>query len=324
MAPTLEELFSDDRLPSSSRTQFLTTLLKSSKKAVTDRICRLVNSFSADFVYGVSGELTSKHYLLAHGLHCITGNKETVQITNRLGHCVSYDTVLDIETAQAQKAVTLRNNADTSVLPLQPKSDEETVLTVFWAENFDRNVDKETGGGTINMTTTMAFQESSIGAARTECKFSVPKTKSQTVTLNFDEHNIVFYDKQELNILRDFSFKFFTWLYLRYCNRFEQIYLNLSGMLLRLRQKQFNMQSITVSKTVETYHNKSRSILQQKSPILRQYIHTSSISKCFQRKWTCHTSMLLWMLGPPLMLTSCYGNTPNSFPMLFSMLGIFI
>ena len=117
------------------------------------------------------------------------------------------------------------NNADTSVLPLQPKSDEETVLTVFWADNFDKNVDKETGGGAINMTTIMAFQESSIGAVRVECKVSVPKTKPRTVTLNFDKHNIVFYDKQEPNItsfervenesncsLHEFSCKFLTWL----------------------------------------------------------------------------------------------------------------
>ena len=49
---------------------------------MTDCIRRLVDSFSADFVYGVSGELTSKRYLIAHGLHCITGKKEAVQIMN--------------------------------------------------------------------------------------------------------------------------------------------------------------------------------------------------------------------------------------------------
>ena len=126
-------------MPSPSTTLFLTTLLKSSKKAATDCIRRMVDPFSADFIYGVNGELTSKHYLLAHGLHCITGNKETVQTTKRLGHCRPYDIVLDIEIKQEQKAVTLINNADTFVLPLQPKSYEETVLTVFWADNFDKN-----------------------------------------------------------------------------------------------------------------------------------------------------------------------------------------
>ena len=74
----------------------------------------------------------------------MTGNKEIMQTTNRLGHCGSYGTVLNIKTTKAQKAWTLMNNADTSVLPLQPKSDEKA-LTAFWAGNFDRNVSKKTG-----------------------------------------------------------------------------------------------------------------------------------------------------------------------------------
>ena len=67
--PTLEELLSEKRLPPPSTILFLTTLLKSPKHAATDRIRRLVDSFAADFVHGVSRELTSKHFLLAHGLH---------------------------------------------------------------------------------------------------------------------------------------------------------------------------------------------------------------------------------------------------------------
>ena len=96
----------------------------------------------------------------------MTGNKEIMQPTNPLGHCGSYGTVLNIKTAQAQKALTLMNNADTSVLPLQPKSDEETVLTAFWADNFDKSVSKKTEGEAINMTTTMVLQESSVGTIR--------------------------------------------------------------------------------------------------------------------------------------------------------------
>ena len=67
-------------------------------------------------------------------------------------------------------------------------------------KNFNKNVDKETGGGAINMTTIMACQESSIDTARADCKVNIPKTKSRAVTLNFDKYNIVFYDKQEPNI----------------------------------------------------------------------------------------------------------------------------
>ena len=103
----------------------------------------------------------------AIGLHYMTGNKETVQIPNRLGHCGWYDTALDTETVQAQKSWILMNNDGTSVLPLELKSDEETVLNVFWADNFRKNIDKEKEERkkvAINMTIIMVFQESSIGA----------------------------------------------------------------------------------------------------------------------------------------------------------------
>lgn len=85
--------------------------------------------------------MTSKHYLLVRGLHCLTGNKETVQITNQLCRCESYNAVLEIEIAQGQKTVALLENADTSVLPMQTKSSVKKVLTVIWVDNFDQNVD---------------------------------------------------------------------------------------------------------------------------------------------------------------------------------------
>ena len=195
--PRLEELLCEERLPPT--VLFLNTLLKSPKHAVTDRIRRLINSFSADFVYGVSGGkvLTGKHFLFVHGLHAITRNKEIVKIANRLGHCVTYDNLLDIQSAHAQKAVKLMNDNHISVLPLQQKSDEDSVLTVFWADNFDKNVDKEVGGGAINMTTIMAFQENSDGAVSADRKISVPKNRTRKVTVDFVKHDVVFYNKQE-------------------------------------------------------------------------------------------------------------------------------
>ena len=49
---------------------------------------------------------------------------------------MSYDRVLDIETAQAQKAQQLANEA--SYLPLTPAQPEDSVTTFFWVDNFDR------------------------------------------------------------------------------------------------------------------------------------------------------------------------------------------
>ena len=48
--------------------------------------------------------VTPKHYLFGLSLHDMTGQTKTVQIANRLGHSITYDEVLNIETVQANKA----------------------------------------------------------------------------------------------------------------------------------------------------------------------------------------------------------------------------
>ena len=54
-----------------------------------------------------------------------------------MGHCISYPLIFDIETghakvAQQKSAQSLKS----AQLPMQPK-ENEMVLTVFWADNFD-------------------------------------------------------------------------------------------------------------------------------------------------------------------------------------------
>ena len=46
-------------------------------------------------------------------------------------------------------------------LTLKPKMDDDVVLTYFWVDNFDINVDTPTGGGAMNSTHLLAFQEES-------------------------------------------------------------------------------------------------------------------------------------------------------------------
>ena len=69
---------------------------------------------------------------------------------------MSYDHILDIETAQAQKAQQLANEA--SHLPLTPAQPEDSVTTFFWVDHFDKNIEAESGGCAVNITTMMAFQ----------------------------------------------------------------------------------------------------------------------------------------------------------------------
>ena len=57
----------------------------------------------------------------------MTGQRKIVQITNRLGHSVFYDKVLDIEIAYAQKAQKTIE-----------RSEDNSVTTFFRADNFDK------------------------------------------------------------------------------------------------------------------------------------------------------------------------------------------
>ena len=89
-----------------------------------------------------------------------------------------------------QKAVKLMNDFNVLVSPLQLRSNEDTVLRIFRANNFDENLEKETGGGAVKMTTIMAFQEISDHAVSTEHKISIPKIWSRNVNVDFGKHDI--------------------------------------------------------------------------------------------------------------------------------------
>ena len=70
---------------------------------------------------------------------------------------------------------TLSNSFLNSILPLKPASLTDKVLTIFWAENFNKALDKDIGGGAIDITTMMAFQENLEGAITV----NLTKTKSK-------------------------------------------------------------------------------------------------------------------------------------------------
>ena len=62
--------------------------------------------------------LTLKHYLLGLGIHSKTETKDPIVVLSRLGHSITYEKVLEIETAQAE--VAHKFNSNSSLLPTQP------------------------------------------------------------------------------------------------------------------------------------------------------------------------------------------------------------
>ena len=55
-----------------------------------------------------------------------------------MGYSISYDKVLDIETAYAPKAHKTIENSEHSILPLKSATASASVTTFFGADNFDR------------------------------------------------------------------------------------------------------------------------------------------------------------------------------------------
>jgi hypothetical protein len=259
--PTLEELNSNERNPPPLLIKFLQHLLKSSEKHSTIRsenITRIISSYAADIIHGVTrGKfVTAKHYLLALGLHNLTGSRKVIDINNRLGHCISYNKTCEIETALAEKAqqLSLGNNA----LSLQPLNESDIVLTYFWVDNFDMLVDKQSGGGSINTTHLMAFQELNSESVERNETLAIPYSKDRTVNpvskkvitpfVNKRKEPPLFSsEKTQLTDLNNINDKYFVWLWLRKQNQFDQVLPNFPGWLLQHRK------NANLKKTITTY-----------------------------------------------------------------------
>ena len=262
--PCPEELLKEERKPPESILTFLLQLLQPNRPdrqsdAASERILRLIDSYAADIVHGVTkGKVfTAKHVLLSLGLHNLTGNKQIVEIVNKLGHGISYNLTCEIETAQAERAQMLSQSL--SLLSLNPVGGE-TVLTIFWVDNFDTNVDRTAGGGAINTTHLVAFQEKQNEDSSEKENISITRSKRRKIdVIEFEIKNLSKMDvKKEPKLFRDrietdlkeekvFDQRYFIWCCIRKLNASDQTVSSLSGWL--LKQRQFTK----VTQTVLTY-----------------------------------------------------------------------
>jgi hypothetical protein len=146
-----------------------------------DTANRLIQSYSSDLIHGVTcgKTITAKHFLLGLGLHNLTGQKVPIQIVNHLGHCIDYNLVREIETAQAEKADCIAKGS--GALPIQPMSSSHSVLTYFWVDNFDMNLETNTGHGAIYSTHMVAFQEESPLTIKQSNEIQFLRTKHRSL-----------------------------------------------------------------------------------------------------------------------------------------------
>ena len=160
------------------------------RKSPPENLVRLVNSFAQDITPAVSRrkKIQYKQLILRQGLHNLTGSRKVINILHKLGYCMSYNTVCEIETAQTECALEASKLND--ILALKPILLDQTVFTYFWADNFNIKVDRIGGGGSINATHLMAFQEH-----QSHCQSNI-----NTITVPRKMNRVLFYEDVSLEV----------------------------------------------------------------------------------------------------------------------------
>ena len=140
----------------------------------------------------------------------------------------------EVETAFAVKAQQLLSNF---FLPLRSSNEYDYVLTVFWVDNFDIKVEKQTGSTSVNTTHIIALQERSEINLQENRGAPLPRSRKRKLegetNKNQDREIFVnskieppistgeFSDPTEEHI-HAILLRYFLWLWIRKENSFDQ------------------------------------------------------------------------------------------------------
>lgn len=172
---------------------------------------------------------------------------------NQLGHCLSYKTTNELETAQAVKAQLTKESGS---LPVISSDADHPAVTVFWLDNFDIKIDRQVGSNCVNTTHLVAFQEETDVTEHRKVDISVERNSKLSLENNIQTGNLKLNSKAQPKLLEaeemepeemepdssigDVKFKalHFLWLWVHKQNNFDQLVPMFSGFLLNLRKKE--------------------------------------------------------------------------------------
>ena len=159
-----------------------------------------VNWFTPDFIQSISGKkiTTAKHLVLALRLHNMTEQKKIIQILKKLGHCISYNLTCETETSQAQVSIIEQEN--NSILPILPTADDDIIITYFWVDNFDKIIESLTGGGAVNSTHMIAFQEKSNSNLLNKNKVTFERNRLRKLPLQQHNANNLYVNAKQIHL----------------------------------------------------------------------------------------------------------------------------
>ena len=114
-------------------------------------------------------------------LHGLNGSREIIDILSKLSNAISNEPICEVDTAQAEKACKV--SSESTVLPLMPQ-DNGGVPIVFLLDNFDCIIKSVTGGGSVNTTHLMVFQEMKEKAIINQYDTNIARTKGRKFAAN--------------------------------------------------------------------------------------------------------------------------------------------
>lgn len=133
---------------------FWTTALSGVGKESCDRVRRLSSCYSQDSIYSITRGYIKpkKHILLGMTVKSLTGSKKVVEILSRQGYCITYPSILELETSAAYSCTSNNQLCPTSIL-------RTSILScgVAW-DNYDRFVETSSGKNTLHDTVGILYQ----------------------------------------------------------------------------------------------------------------------------------------------------------------------
>ena len=94
---------------------------------------------------------------------------------SRLGHSIDYNLVCEVETAEAEAAQKWMSESQSL------QQNQESVLTYWWFDNFNQNVDSHTGKGAIDSTHIVEFSERNDVNLASSAAANVPRSKRRSL-----------------------------------------------------------------------------------------------------------------------------------------------
>ncbi|XP_011874807.1 PREDICTED: uncharacterized protein LOC105565870 [Vollenhovia emeryi] len=138
-------------------TDFYTTLLGGfQRRRRTNINCqRKIKSLSEDLIYAVkNGKIkTRKHITLGMTLKSLTSSRKIIDITNRYGHCCSYNVIEELGETEVTFSSINRGTICPEGISLSPD-----LFTGVAFDNFDRYVDTTSGKDTLHDTVGIIYQ----------------------------------------------------------------------------------------------------------------------------------------------------------------------